>query len=103
MYIYTCAAANAAQEQSDTILGKLDQATLALESLPQCGNVPPELEIMDITRYREIYAHPWRRIYEVLEAVVHVHWVFDSRCNVTGSLRKKYCGGRATPITSNPL
>lgn len=28
--IYICAAANAEQEQSDTILGKLDQATLAL-------------------------------------------------------------------------
>ena len=93
LYIYTYAAANAEQEQSDTILGKLDQATLALESLPQCGNVPPELEIMDITRYREIYAHPWRRIYEVLEAVVHVHWVFDSRCNVTGQFAHKVLRG----------
>lgn len=82
LYIYTCAAANAEQEQSDTILGKLNQATLALESLPQCGNVPPELEIMDITRYREIYAQPWRIIFKALEAVVNVRWLFDSRQNV---------------------
>ena len=73
MYIYIYAAANAEQEQSDTILGKPDRAALALESFPQCGNVPSELEIVDITRYREIHAQPWRKIYEVLEAVVHVH------------------------------
>lgn len=71
--IYICAAANAEQEQSDTILGKLDQATLALESFPLCSNVPSELEIVDITRYREIHAQTWRKIYEVLEAVVHAH------------------------------
>lgn len=55
MYIYTCTAANAGQAQADTILGKLEQTTLALESFPLCGNVPSELEIVGITRYREIH------------------------------------------------
>ena len=50
-----------------------------LKVLPLRGNVPPELEIVGITRYCEIHVHPWRIIYEALEAVVHVHWVFDSR------------------------
>ena len=93
MYIYTCAAANAEQEQSDTILGKLNQATLALESFPLCSNVPSELEIVGITRYREIHVHPWRIIYEALEAVVHVHWVFDSRRDVAGQLAHKVLRG----------
>ena len=73
LYIYTCTAANAEQVIADTILGKLEQATLALESFPLCSNVPSELEIVDITRYREIHAQTWRKIYEVLEAVVHAH------------------------------
>lgn len=75
--IYTHMAASGGQEQAGTILGKLEQAILSLESLPLRGNVPPELEIVDITRYRETHAHPWHVIYEALDRVVHVHWVFD--------------------------
>ncbi|MDE8731426.1 type II toxin-antitoxin system RelE/ParE family toxin, partial [Desulfovibrio desulfuricans] len=57
--------------------------------LPRRGNVPPELEIVGITRYREIHVHPWRIIYKALEAVVHVHWVFDSRRDVAGQFAQK--------------
>ena len=87
--IYTYTAANVGQEQADTILGKLEQAILSLESLPLRGNVPPELEIVGITRYREIHVHPWRIIYEALDAMVHVHWVFDSRRDVAGQFAQK--------------
>lgn len=87
--IYSYTAANAGQEQADTILGKLEQAILSLENLPLRGNVPPELEIVGITRYREIHVHPWRIIYEALEGVVHVHWVFDSRRDVAGQFVQK--------------
>lgn len=80
--IYTTA--NAGQEHADMILGRLEQAVLSLESFPLRGNVPLELEIVGITRYREIHAPPWRRIYKALEAVVHVHWVFDFRWGVAG-------------------
>ncbi len=59
---------------------------LSLETLPQRGNIPPELEAAGITHYRELHEHPWRIIYEPLEAAVHVHWVFDSRRGVAGQL-----------------
>ena len=48
---------------------------------------------MGITRYREIHVHPWRIIYEALEAVVHVHWVFDSRRDVAGQFVQKMLRG----------
>ncbi|MFV0401507.1 MAG: type II toxin-antitoxin system RelE/ParE family toxin [Oscillospiraceae bacterium] len=79
--------------QADTILGKLEQAIRSLHSLPLRGNVPPELEIVGITRYREIHVHPWRIIYEALEAVVLVHWVFDSRRDVAGQFAQKMLRG----------
>lgn len=91
--IYTYTAAIVGQEQADTILGKLEQAILSLENLPLRGNVPPELEIVGITRYREIHVHPWRITYEALEAVVHVHWIFDSRRDVAGQLAHKVLRG----------
>ena len=97
MYIYIYAAANAEQVIADTILGKLEQAPLALESFPLCSNVPSELEIVGITRYRKIHPQPWRKIYEVLEPVVHVHLVFDSRCNVTGQFAQKILRGACHP------
>ena len=91
--IYSYTAANAGQEQADTILGKLEQAILSLENLPLRGNVPPELEIVGITRYREIHVHPWRIIYEALEVVVHVHWIFNSRRDVAGQFAQKMLRG----------
>ena len=91
--IYTYTAAIVGQEQADTILGKLEQAILSLENLHLRGNVPPELETVGITRFREIHVHPWRIIYEALEAVVHVHWVFDSRRDVAGQLAQKVLRG----------
>ena len=91
--IYTYTAANVGQEQADTILGKLEQAILSLENLPLRGNVPPELEIVGITRYREIHVHPWRIIYEALDTMVHVHWIFDSRRDVAGQLAHKVLRG----------
>ena len=75
------------------ILGRLEQAVLSLESLPLRGNVPPELEIVGITRYRETHAHPWRMIFEALESAVHVHWVFDSRRDVSGQFAQKILRG----------
>lgn len=86
--IYTYTAAIVGQEQADTILGKLEQAILSLENLPLRGN-----EIVGITRYREIHVHPWRIIYEALDTIVHVHWVFDSRRDVAGQLAQKVLRG----------
>ena len=54
-----------------------------------CVVCPPELEIVGITRYREIHAHPWRIIYEAFDAMVHVQWVFDSRRDVAGQFAQK--------------
>lgn len=87
--IYTYIAASAGHEQADTILGTLEQVILSLESLPLRGNIPPELETVGITRYREIHVHPWRIIYEPRETVVHVHWIFDARRDVAGQLAQK--------------
>lgn len=56
---------------------------------------PPELEIVGITCYREIHVHPWRIIYEALEAVVHAHWIFDSRRYVAGQFAQKMLRGSA--------
>ena len=87
--IYTYTAANAGQEQADTILSKLEQAILSLENLPLRDNVPPELEIVGITRFREIHVQPWRIIFEALESIVYVHWIFDSRRDVAGQFAQK--------------
>lgn len=91
--VYTHIAASAGQEQADTILDKLEQVILSLENLPPRGNIPPELETVGITRYREVHAPPWRIIYEALETVVHVHWVFDFRRDVAGQLTQKMLRG----------
>ena len=87
--IYTYMADHAGQEQAHAILSRLEAAIFSLETLPQRGNIPPELEVVGITRYRELHEHPWRIIYEPLEAAVHVHWIFDSRRDVAGQLAQK--------------
>ncbi len=87
--IYAYMAAQAGQKRADDILDKLETAILLLETLPLRGNIPLELAVVGITRYRELHEYPWRIIYEPLRTEVRIHWIFDSRSDVAGQLTQK--------------
>lgn len=91
--IYFYISGHSGQEQADAILDSLQEAIFSLALLPLRGSIPWELEAVGISRYRELHVRPWRIIYEPLETVVYIHWIFDSRRDVAGQLAQKMLRG----------
>ena len=77
--IFDYVAKNDSLKQAREILACLEKTILALESLPNRGNYPPELERIGLIGYREIHEPPFRVIYQVRKKHVFVHCVLDSR------------------------
>jgi toxin ParE1/3/4 len=77
LHAYVSAADSAAR--ADALLTRLEAACRSLERLPRRGHVPPELQRVGVTDFREIHVRPYRIIYEIVGAAVHVHAVLDGR------------------------
>ncbi len=51
--------------------------------------MPPELERVGVSRYREVHYKRYRIIYEVLGKTVYVHCVFDGRRDLQAVLERR--------------
>lgn len=68
-------------EIAEKIFEGLVQKINSLKSLANRGNVPPEIEFLDI-QVREIHESPYRIIYEVIEQNVYIYRILDARRNI---------------------
>ena len=66
-------------DQAEEMLSRLEQKILSLESLPDRGHHPPELERVAVLAYRELHEGPYRIIYQIQSRDVFVHCVLDAR------------------------
>lgn len=62
-------------------LAKIKKECKVLESFPEMGKIPAELEAVHIEKYRELVVSPWRIFYRYNESGVVIVSVFDSRRN----------------------
>jgi len=82
-------AANDSPARADDLLDKLEGLCAALAQLPLRGQVPLELERINITAYREIHFKPYRVIYQVRGRDVFVHCVVDGRRDMLSLLERR--------------
>lgn len=75
--IYEYVARHDSPAKADRLLDDLERTILKLESMPSSGHVPPELERVGVTEFREVFFKPYRIIYHVLKSDVYVHCVLD--------------------------
>lgn len=87
--IYLYVAQNDSVEKADRLLDNLERAILKLETLPERGHFPPELERIGVREYREIFFKPYRIIYEVIRSEVFVHCVLDGRRDLQDLLQRR--------------
>ena len=64
---------------ADYVLDSLESTCLQLETIPDRGHVPPELERVQVMEYREILWKSYRIIYQVAGKTVHILAVLDGR------------------------
>ena len=89
MDIYQYVARNDTPTKADKLLENLESTILKLQTMPLKGHVPLELERAGVLEFREVLFKPYRIIYQVAKAEVHVHCVLDGRRNMQDLLQER--------------
>ena len=71
------------------VIDRLENLCLRLADLPLRGHVPPELERIGVTGFREVHFKPYRVIYEVVGREVFIHCVLDGRRDMQSLLERR--------------
>lgn len=87
--IYRYIAFHDSVENGVYVLDKLESLCSDLAELPLRGNVPPELDRIGVTTYREVRFKPYRIIYEVIGQDVFVHCILDGRRDMLSLLERR--------------
>ncbi len=87
--IYRYIALNDCLESADYLLDQLESLCSRLTDQPERGHIPPELDRIGITIYREVSFKPYRVIYEVIRQGVFVHCIFDGRRDIPSLLERR--------------
>ncbi|MCP3670803.1 MAG: type II toxin-antitoxin system RelE/ParE family toxin [Gammaproteobacteria bacterium] len=87
--IYHYIALNDSSENANYVLEQLESLCLRLAELPLRGHVPPELNHIGVTDYREVHFKPYRIIYQVIGQDVFIHCVLDGRRDIMSLLERR--------------
>ena len=88
--IYKYVALHDSAEKADYVLDQLESLCLRLAELPQRGHIPPELDRIGVTVYREVHFKPFRVLYQVFGQEVFVHCVLDGRRDMQSLLERRF-------------
>jgi toxin ParE1/3/4 len=87
--IHQCIEQNDSPVAADRLLDTLERVIATLDTLPERGHFPPELERISIRHYREIHCKPYRIIYAIEGETVVVFAVLDGRRDMQTLLRHR--------------
>ena len=87
--IYRYIAHQDSLESADYVLDQLESLCSRLAELPERGHVPPELDRIGVTNYREVHFKPYRVIYEAIRQDVFVHCILDGRRDMLSLLQRR--------------
>lgn len=87
--IYRYITLHDASENADYVLDQLESLCSRLTELPKRGHVPPELDRIGVTNYREVYFKPYRVIYEAIRQDVFIHCILDGRRDMPSLLQRR--------------
>ena len=83
--IYMYNDSNYSQRNAMETTKKIKETIYKLKNYPKMGNIPPELERINIYDYREVHSVPYRIIYQLLDDNIYIHCILDARRDL-GSL-----------------
>jgi len=81
--------ARESQARAREILQHIRELCSDLETMPQRGHVPPELEGLGSRKFLEIHFKPYRIIYQVCGRKVYIHMVCDGRRDMQALLKRR--------------
>jgi toxin ParE1/3/4 len=87
--IYRYVALNDSIEQADRLFGALKRACYSLRTLPLRGHIPPELQEIGVSQFREIRFKPYRILFSIDRMTVTIHCVLDGRRDMQSLLQDR--------------
>ncbi len=87
--IYRYVALNDSVEQADRLFKALRRTCYSLRTLPLRGHVPPELQEIGVSEFREIRFKPYRIFYSLDRTTVTIHCVLDGRRDMQTLLQER--------------
>ena len=87
--IYNYIAEDDGLDRADGLLNQIEERCLSLETIPERGHIPPELERLEITEYFEVRWKPFRIIYWLTGKTVNIMAVLDGRRDLNDLLIKR--------------
>ena len=69
---------------------KIKDAVNTIRTFPLGGDIPDELERLNLTQYRQIIAGMNRIIYEVRQENIYIHIVCDTRKDMKSILARRF-------------
>jgi toxin ParE1/3/4 len=85
-------AASRAPAEAVALLDKLLEKIETLESFPERGAIPKELEALGISEFRQTLVPPYRLIYRVVARKVFVAVIADGRRDMQALLERRLLG-----------
>ena len=74
---------------AEKLFDNLQRACLSLDSFPERGHIPPELDRINVMGYLEIHFKSYRIIYQVREKDIYIHCILDSRRELQDLLQQR--------------
>ncbi|MEW8693649.1 MAG: type II toxin-antitoxin system RelE/ParE family toxin [Candidatus Thiodiazotropha endolucinida] len=87
--IYRYIALHDSVKNADYVLDQLESLCSRLAALPKRGHIPPELDRIGVTNYREVYFKPYRVIYEAIRQDIFIHCILDGRRDMSSLLQRR--------------
>jgi toxin ParE1/3/4 len=87
--IYRYVALNDSIGQADRLFEALKRACYSLRTLSLRGHVPPELQNIGVSQFREIRFKPYRIFYSIDRTTVTIHCVLDGRRDMQAVLEER--------------
>ncbi len=76
-------------QKAEQLLEKLEFHCLKLETFPERGRIPPELQRIGVIEYRELLCSPYRIIYQIKDKEVFIHCILDGRRSLQELLEQR--------------
>jgi toxin ParE1/3/4 len=90
--IYDYVAGSDSPAKADYVMQRIAEAVDSLQSTPAHGSHPRELLALGEAEYRQVFFKPYRIVYVVEDAIVHILLIADGRRDMRTLLAQRLLG-----------
>jgi toxin ParE1/3/4 len=87
--IYKFVYLNDSENNAEKLYDKIYQKCLTLQEIPERGRIPPELRLLEMEDFLEIFYKPYRIIYQLVQNEVYIYCILDGRREIQKLLEER--------------